>query len=209
MTPILSILIPSIPETSHLTDPLAWGLQRQCTAMNDLHPTLGEVEIIVDNRKRFLDGGPSIGTKRGDLIKRSKGRYACFCDNDDLVAPNYVETLVRLCQRNADVVTFRNITKTDSYWTIVDMSLNYQVNDQASPNFIVRRRPWHICPVKSEFAKLYDFEDINYGEDFNWMEKVLSHCTTEAHTEQVLHCYQHSSKTSEADKITKHAQSKP
>lgn len=201
---ILSILIPTIPSRKEMFQSLVRELDRQAGILAEAHPTLGYVELRFEDGQPFLNGGMSIGKKRQTLVKEAQGKYLCFLDDDEDIAPNYVETLVRLCQRNADVVTFRNLTKTDTYWTIVDLSLNYQVNDQASPNFIVRRRPFHICPVRSEFAKLYSFEDTNYGEDFNWMEKVLTHCTTEAHTEQVLHCYQHSSKTSEADKIIQH-----
>lgn len=198
---ILSILIPSIPEHFDMLEKLTDELHRQIIELNTIHPTLGEVEVLIDNSIRFLGGGLSIGKKREKLVRRSNGKYLCFLDVDDMPAPNYVETLVRLCQHGADVVTFRNLTKTDHYWTIVDMSLNYHVNDQASPSFITRRKPWHICPVKTEFAKLYDFDDINYSEDSNWIDKVLRHCTTEVHTDAVLHQYTHSKLTSEADKI--------
>lgn len=201
MTPILSILIPSIPEREDKLSRLLSYLFAQCDDLNKCHPILGNAVIMWDDSKRFLQGGLSIGKKRQSLLDRAEGKYLCFLDDDEDIAPNYVETLVRLCQHNADVITFRNLTTTDHYWTVVDMSLNYHVNDQASPNFITRRRPWHICPVKSEFAKLYHFEDINYGEDFDWMSKVLTHCTTEAHTDAVLHMYRHSSIKSESDKI--------
>jgi hypothetical protein len=83
----------------------------------------------------------------------------------------------------------------------------YFPNDESTPRFIVRRKPWHICPVRSLFAKLHNFEDSNYGEDFSWMEKVLQHCTSQAKSESVIHQYNHSSKTSESDKITAHVQS--
>lgn len=201
---ILSILMVSIFERKDKFDSLMDEVTRQIDELNVNHPTLGSVELSWNVAKSFLNGGKSIGKRREEQVKEAVGKYLCFLDDDEDIAPNYVETLVRLCQRDADVVTFRNLTKTDTYWTIVDLSINYQVNDQASPNFIVRRRPFHICPVKSEFAKLYSFEDTNYGEDFNWMEKVLGHCTTEAHTEMVLHQYNHSKLTSEADKIMKY-----
>lgn len=203
MKPILSILIPTIPGRKEMFHKLVHELDQQCGILAEAHPTLGFVSLHFEGGQPFLNGGLSIGKKRQALVKEAIGKYLCFLDDDENIAPNYVETLVRLCQHNADVVTFRNLTTTDHYWTIVDMSLNYKVNDQASPNFITRRRPWHICPVKSEFAKLYPFEDINYGEDYDWMSKVLTHCTTEVHTDAVLHMYRHSSIKSESDKIIK------
>ena len=79
----------------------------------------------------------------------------------------------------------------------------YRVNDQFTPNYTVRRPAWHICPVRSEFAKLYEFKDINNAEDYEWIEKVTAHCTTEAHTDRIIFQYNHG-KHSEADKIENH-----
>jgi hypothetical protein len=200
MTPILSILTPGIPERDHLRIELLIKVRRQWIALENTHPTLGTIEMIIDDSKSFLNGGLSIGKKRESLVQRATGKFICFLDEDEDIAPNYVETLVRLCQSDADVITFRSFAKTDFYWSVIEMRLG-NPNEEATPDRIVKRNAWHICPVKSEYAKLYPFEDTNYSEDWNWMEKVLTHCKTEAHTDQILHCYQHSSKTSEADKI--------
>lgn len=200
---ILSILIPTLPSRQKQFDELIHEIRGQSYNLSKEHPMLGVVHVAWDDSASFLNGGLSIGKKREELIKRAEGKYLCFLDDDEDIAPNYVETLVRLCQHDRDVCTFRNLTKTDNYWTIVDMSLNYAHNDEANANYITRRSPWHICPVKTEFAKLYDFEDINYGEDWKWFEKVLKHCANEAHTDAVIHCYNHSSKHSEADRIMK------
>lgn len=196
---ILSILIPTIKERSNMFTSLYNEVMKQIAYMDSVHPTLGKIEVLIDDSPRFLDGGPSIGKKREALVKRAEGKYLCFLDDDESIAPNYIETLVRLCQFNADVCTFRNVSKLDSYWMVVDLKLKYP-NDQATSDFMIRRKPWHICPVKSEYAKLHSFEDSNYGEDFSWMERVLAHCTTEAKSESVIHQYNHS-KHSEADKI--------
>lgn len=204
---ILSVLVPSIPERSDLLTRINSLLHKQLIQLWRDHPMLGDVEIVFKNSKSFLNGGLSIGKKREWLVKAAMGKYLCFLDDDEDIAPNYIETLMRLCQHDVDVVTFRNLTRTDTYWTVVDMSLKNH-NEEATPERIVKRLPWHICPVKNEYAKLYDFEDSNYSEDWTWMEKVLKHCKTEAHTDQILHCYNHSSKHSEADKITNHEMAK-
>lgn len=197
---ILSVLIATVPERAHLFNKLYDELNRQLVYMRTVHPTLGNIEILVDGSKKFLDGGLSIGKKREALVQRATGVYLCFLDDDEGISPNYLETLVRLCNESPDVVTFKNISKMENYWTIIDMSLEFQ-NEQARPNDIVRRRPWHICPVKTHLAKMYEFSDSNYGEDFEWMDKVLSHCMVEAKTNAVLHEYNHG-KHSLSDQIT-------
>lgn len=198
---ILSILIPSLPERHSIFIELYGKLWRQLYYMHTTHPTLGEIEYHLDDSKSFLDGGLSIGKKREGLVQRANGKYLCFLDDDEDIAPNYVETLVRLCQQDKDVCTFRSIAKLDNYWTVIDMRLSHLENEQASPDFIVHRRPWHINAIRSDIAKQYTFPDTNYSEDSDWMTNVLYDCKTEAHTDAVIHQYNHSKVTSEADKI--------
>lgn len=200
---ILSILMPTIPERLKKFNKLFTKVATQVYDLHKTHPTLGEVSLSYNDKEKYLNGGPSIGWKRQELVDTADGKFLCFLDDDEDIAPNYVETLVRLCQSDPDVVTFRNLTKTDFYWTMVDMSLKNPTNEEATPDRIVKRLPWHVCPVKSEYAKRYKFDDSNYGEDWKWFEQVLTHCKTEAHTDAILHQYNHSAKHSEADKIIK------
>jgi len=206
MRPILSILTPSIPERHDKWISISQEIFLQCANLHRVHPTLGRVQHLSDTSDSLLHGGLSIGRKRQKLVEQAEGQYLCFLDDDDQISPNYVETLVRLCQSDMDVVTFRSFIKNDFYWSVVDMRLGY-VNEDATPERIIKRNAWHICPVRSKYAKRYKFEDSNYSEDWAWMEQVLKHCRNEAHTDQILHCYNHSRKHSEADKITNHVQS--
>lgn len=206
---ILSILIPSIPERAEKLNALLMELYCQYDEFQKFHYTLGQAEFIFDDSKRFLQGGLSIGKKRESLVSRAKGKYLCFLDDDETIAPNYIETLIRLCSENKDVCTFRNISKLDNFWTIVDMSLYHSVNEQASPDNIIKRKPWHICPVRTKYAKKYGFQDSNYGEDWQWFEQVLTECLTEAKSNAIIHQYNHSKINSEADKITNYVFTKP
>lgn len=197
---LLSILMPTIPERGDKFTALYNEVQAQIHYISEVHPSLGHVEVIVNSDKRFLEGGPSIGKKRESLVSASNGEYLCFLDDDDGIAPNYIESLLRMCRIGADVCTFRAFVTMQSFWALVDMRLCYKVNDQITPDHTVRRPPWHICPVKSKFAKLHHFKDLNNAEDFDWMQKALNQCSTEIHTDRILFSYNHGSH-SEADKI--------
>lgn len=199
---ILSLLIPTTPDRVEMFTTLFNELHRQLEYMQTFHPSLGQVEILVDDAPRFLDGGPSIGKKRDNLVKKARGKYLCFVDSDDYVSPDYLETLVRMCCEDKDICVFRNLTRTDNYWAVVDMSLHYE-NEQARPGLFTRQ-PWHICPVRSVYGKMCAFPDLNYGEDWMWMHQVLEMCKTQATSPAILHEYRHSSKVSEADKIMNH-----
>lgn len=197
---LLSILIPTIPERNERFTKLYNELMRQKTEFETFHDSMGRIEVLVNPDKKFLEGGLSIGKKREALVKDAEGKYLCFLDDDESIAPNYLESLMRLCFMDQDVCTFKAIANLKTFWSIVDMRLAFKVNDQVNPDYTVRRPPWPCCPVRSVFAKMVNFKDINNAEDFEWMAQVLKFCTSEAHTEKVIFQYNHGDH-SEADKI--------
>ena len=199
---ILSILLPTTPDRFEISQPLYNELQRQDTYMRSYHATLGEIEILIDDRKRFLDGGPSIGKKREGLVQRARGKYLCFIDSDDMIPGNYLETLVRACQKHYDIITFKALARLETFWSMIDMSIHYSSDAEANPSFVVQRIPSIVCPVKSVHAKMFSFEDINYEEDYRWMKQVLTKCKSENHLSEILYEYRHGAH-SEADQITK------
>lgn len=198
----LSILIATTPERQEKFTILYNELMRQKTAFDTTHDSLGCLEIVVNAGARFLDGGLSIGKKREALVNEASGEYLCFLDDDESIAPNYIESLMRLCYQDMDVCTFRAFVKMENFWALVDMRLMYNVNDQLNPDYTTRRPPWHMCPVKSKYAKIYGFPDVNAAEDFEWMKKVLKLCTTEAHTDKIIFQYNHTG-GSQSDEVTK------
>lgn len=200
---ILSILMATTPDRSEMFVRLYNEIQRQISYMDTFHSSLGEIEVLVDDSKRFLEGGLSIGKKREALLNRVTGKYMCYLDSDESIAPNYLETLVRLCHQDKDACTFRAIAKTDHFWGIINMGLTYP-DLEASPNFVTLRNVWHVCPIKTTIAKEHKFNNISYGEDIEWLLEVRKHLTSEAKAEIILLQYNHSEKHSEADKIIKH-----
>lgn len=197
MKPLLSILIPSIPSRKERLNRLVNELNKQIEA------NFGDIEIVVDDSKGYLEGGLTVGKKREVLVRRANGIYLCFLDDDETIAPNYIEVIKSMCFEGKDICTFRAMVKLHNAWGVVNMSLLNYFNEEFTPTRIVNRPPWHMCPVKSEYAKLHDFEDINNAEDFKWMAKVLTHCKTETHTDMILFQYNHG-EHSEVDKIERH-----
>lgn len=197
---MLSILIPSIPERNLQLNKLLLYLHKQVEYCNRVHCSLGSVEILFDDSKRFLLGGLNIGEKRNSLLNRATQNYVCFLDDDDWVSPDYVETLLRLCNHGKDVCTFKSLFKCDDYWTIIDMKLNSE-NEGATPEREVKRSAWHICPIKRDIAIQVEFSGLNHNEDWDWMNRVLRLVKTESKTNRILHNYNHYKLESEADKI--------
>jgi len=197
---ILSVLIPTIPERGVKLSSLTGELYSQIHRVNSCHPSLGKVEVLIDYDKKFINGGKSVGKKRDDLVQAAKGKYLCFLDDDDNISPGYIESLLRLAQHDCHVITFNSLFKCDHYWTVIDMSIR-NTNEEATPENIVKRNAWHICPIKSEIAKQFRFPDKNNAEDWAWMEQVLTLVKSEVKSNMILHQYNHSHLTSAVDEI--------
>lgn len=197
----LSILIPTLPQRKKMFNILRKNLTAQIDFVHSTHPSLGQVEILFDSSKKFLKGGLSVGAKRDALKCRATGEYLVFVDDDDMIAPNYLESILRLMESNPDIITFRSLYKSSTYWGIVDMNLNHAENEQMNDSTIVKRQPFHVCPIRTSIAQQHSFPDINNAEDWGWMVKVLSDCQKQAHSDQILHQYNDFSITSAVHEI--------
>jgi len=197
----LSILIPTLPQRKKMFNILYKNLMSQIDFVHTTHPSLGQVEILFDSSKKFLKGGLSVGAKRDALKCRATGDYLVFVDDDDIVAPNYLESVLRLSESNPNIITFRSLYKSSTYWGIVDMNLNHSENEQMNDTTIVKRQPFHVCPIRTSIAQQHSFPDINNAEDWGWMVKVLSNCQKQAHSDQILHQYNDFSSTSAVHEI--------
>ena len=197
----LSILIPTLPQRKKMFNILRKNLTSQIDFVHSTHPSLGQVEILFDSSKKFLKGGLSVGAKRDALKCRATGEYLVFVDDDDMIAPNYLESILRLMESNPDIITFRSLYKSSTYWGIVDMNLNHAENEQMNDSTIVKRQPFHVCPIRTSIAQQHSFPDINNGEDWGWMVKVLTDCKTQSHSDQILHQYNEFASVSEVNKI--------
>lgn len=184
----------TVPERRREFVYLRGKVLKQIDYCRDVHPTLGGVEVCVVNTPTRNNGGPSIGIKRTLGLKIAKGQYVVWLDDDDDIAPNYVETILRLANKGADVCTFNNVSKFHNYWCVVKMSLDVKHDDQTRPG-IVNRRPYHVCGWRRAMIEHLSFPDTNWDEDTGFILQALKLAKTEAHSEAVLHEYRRVSKS--------------
>lgn len=191
---ILSIVMITVPERIKEYSALRKKVEKQVDYCNETHPTLGGVEIVDIISKKFVNGGPPIGEKRTDGLQIAQGKYVCWLDDDDDIAPNYVETLLRLAMADADVLTFNSLTVFNDYWAVVQMNLDFTKDEQMFPG-IVHRRPYHVCAWKREKVKDLVFPSTNVDEDTSFVKDALLYCKTQSKTEAILHKYDRTTKS--------------
>lgn len=185
---ILSIIMITVPDRKRQFNKLKQQVREQINYCHAIHSTLGEIEIIEVNSPKVKDGGESIGRKRQMGLDLSAGDYVCWLDDDDQIAPNYVETIVRLCNAGADVCTFQSLCKIEGFWMLVNMHFKTKHDDQAKPG-VINRRPYHVCAFRRGVLDGVKFPDTNVDEDTGFIEQALKNCRTWVHSEAILHQY--------------------
>jgi len=137
----------------------------------------------------------SVGEKRNILLNKSCGKYVCFIDDDDLIAPDYVIKLMNAINSNADVITFCGEYIQNTITTPFSISIVHRGNYN-HPN-IFYRLPNHLCPVKREIALSSMFTDKNFGEDSDYAERINKHIKNEFHIQDKLYFYMYNESTSQ------------
>jgi glycosyltransferase involved in cell wall biosynthesis len=178
-TPILSILIPTVPERIAQLSALVEKLRAQHSGK------IVEILYFGDNRCR------TIGAKRNALLQAARGKYVAFCDDDDTVSDDYLSTLLDIGQaQDVDVISFRQ----SAIWNGQKSEVHFSIqngNEPFNPGGITKRFPWHSCAWNRGIAQSAVFTEKQWGEDFDWLKQVVGQAKREAHIPRVLHHYTH------------------
>lgn len=186
MNPILSILIPSIPERLIEATTLYFDVQRI------LHEYEVEILMLCDNKKM------SIGAKRDKLKNMATGDYFAFVDDDDKIAENYF-FIAQAIKQHPDIITFKQKAIINEQSCIIDFDLTHEENEGFEPDKEVRRKPFHVCAWKRKLVQDISFKSLNYGEDWYWCEQALKRIETQVKIDEVLHTYIFNSEKSAAE----------
>lgn len=150
-----SICIITVPERKKDLTRLFAVLERQ---IGDL-----DIELCVN----YQDG--SLGEKRQWCIDNTNGEYVSFVDDDDLVAPDFVQTIYPLLD-GVDYVGFQVQLYVDGAKqkpTYHSLRYNSWVEDESG----FYRNVSHLNPIRREVALQARF-DGGPGEDYRWALQV-------------------------------------
>jgi glycosyltransferase involved in cell wall biosynthesis len=183
----LSILIPSVPSRREKAAKLFDKLSAQA-GNEDV-----EILMLLDNKKR------SIGLKRQALLDVARGDYVAFVDDDDFVAPTYVEAILEATLLDLDVIVFDSYCSIDDGPTVlVRHSLTFPNEQYNFAGF--RRAAWHIHAWRADLARQSRFPDQSGTEDWAWAEPLNKLAQTQVKLDVPLYHYRFNSETTEAPK---------
>jgi glycosyltransferase involved in cell wall biosynthesis len=164
MTPRLSILVATIPERRSSFRKLMDYLR----AMSDGLP----VEILTDDAPK---GDISIGSKRQALLNRATGDYIAFIDDDDWVAPTYVDDILKATESGPDCIGFRievhGLNRRRVEMASASMRYTWQKDIDG---FDYVRGIYHKTPVKRSHAIAIGFADMRFAEDKDYSDRIAA-----------------------------------
>lgn len=183
----LSLLICSTPERAPMLRRLVAWLRAQIRGFNCAHA----VEIVVDDSGTAV----SIGEKRQRLLSRAVGEYVAFIDDDDWVAYDYVERVLRaVVGGGPDCASLVGLMTTDGENPErFEHALKY--SKWETVNGVHVRCPNHLNAVRRELALKVGFPSKNFGEDADYSMRLRELLKTEASTgDEPLYFYWYRSK---------------
>jgi hypothetical protein len=126
--------------------------------------------IACDNREK------SIGRKRDELLKRAKGKYMSFIDDDDDVTDAYFEDALACIRGGFQVCRLRGQM---AQYTFTH-SLENTLTSPLAKGDVFLRPPNHLNILLADVGKLVSFKDAKQGEDLDWTirlaeTRVLKH----------------------------------
>ncbi len=170
----LSILIPSLSYRFEKLMKLISNLSKQ---------RLDENEIII-----IIDGGEkTIGEKRNILLEASSGEYICFVDDDDEVADDYVDRIMKGIKTKADHIAVGGIMTTNGQEPHeFKSSKDYVWHEEDG---VYYRGVQHLGAVKRELALRVKFPKISFGEDRVYSENITPLIRTEYQIKKPIYFY--------------------
>ena len=181
MTIKLSILVPTVPSRIELFYPIIMK-----NLINQIKP-YADIELIsfFDNKKR------SIGKKRGEMINLAQGQYVVFIDDDDRIAECYISSIMEALYNNpnTDCVVFDCICRINGGdEKLCKYGIEFEYGDILNGKEW-RGKPSHTMVYKTSIAKSNLFNDLQNGEDVDWVKRASLDIKIQTRINKILYYY--------------------
>ena len=131
-----------------------------------------------------------VGEKRNAVLSLAEGVYITFIDDDDTIAPNYIEKIMGAMESKPDVITFQ----VRKFFENVYSRTHVYRKDSGPIHRNPRNRlqefhePDHLCVWKRSIIR-EAFPPKSLHEDHNWADKMNKHINTIVDIPEELYYY--------------------
>jgi len=134
------------------------------------------------------DGEKTIGAKRNELLNAAQGDYIVFVDDDDMVSPYFISSILEAIKDQPDCVGIEGII-TQKHLGSRKFIHSIKYKEWYEENNIYYRCPNHLNPVKREIALKVGFPDLSYQEDKDYSLRLKEELVTEVYITDPIYFY--------------------
>lgn len=132
-------------------------------------------EIRVEVLWESDNGELTLGQKRNILMDRCNGKYHCFVDDDDVLAPDYLRTFVPMIQSGIDYdcASFVGAHYMRGRLTkIFHHSMDYTEWGERADRFVRTISPMNL--IKTSIVRQVRYKDIRNTEDHEFSKRLMA-----------------------------------
>jgi len=162
----ISILIPTMTPRKALFEQVLAEIRKQATECPEIR-----TEILWESD----NGELTLGQKRNVLMDRCTGKYHCFIDDDDILAPDYLKTFVPMITSGVDYdcAAFVGAHYHRGVFTkLFHHSLHYHEWAETPDRYIRTISPMNL--IKTDIVRQVRYKDIRNTEDHEFSKRLMA-----------------------------------
>lgn len=162
----ISILIPTMKSRERLFQQVLAEVRSQIANTPEIR-----VEVIWESD----NGELTLGQKRNVLVDRCIGKYHCFIDDDDVLAPDFLRTFIPMIHGNVDYDCASFVGAhyvRGKFNKLFHHSLQYPEWSERSDRFIRCVSPMNM--IKTSIVRQVRYKDIRNTEDHEFSVRLTS-----------------------------------
>lgn len=204
---MISIIVPCYNAAKYL-DECLMSISKQsyqnwetiCVNDGSRDNTLEIIEKFANKDQRFTvisQENQGVAVARNNALKICKGEYICFVDSDDVIEPDFLETLVNMMDDNKDL-SICNFTRemTDLYEKAKKATIKWtKTGNECAEKIILDKSfsPQICCMMfkKNIIDKynIYFYPNCTRGEDWEFYMKYLVHTKFVSFSDYIVYHY--------------------